>query len=272
MASNDIILPKNFDVSRMSYGTVKQLENGGRTVYINYNDKNLLVQTPEMTAPFGVRMWPGERGAPDKYNIDMSFAGRESRPAMQAFFDMLDTISNQVVTDAMTNCNAWFKKKSFPSREVAEALYTPIIRYSKDKETNEITNKYPPNFKMNLPYRDGVFQFPVYDGKRNQINLMDVVNSETRGMGSRVSAIVQCSGVWLSAGKFGVTWKVHQLKITEPQRLSGYAFMPTEEDEEEDDDVVAPVAAAKKKAVVEDAIAEEASKLLLDSSEDELEK
>ena len=265
-AISDIVLPKNFSVERITYGQPKQLENGGKSVYISYNEKQLLVQTPDMAAPFGVSMWPGERGGPDKYNIDLSFGGRETRPALQSFFSMLETISDRVVTDAMEFSQSWFKRR-FPSRDVVEALYTPIIRYSKDRETGEINNQYPPNFKMSLPFRDGKFQFPVYDAKRNDIDLMDVINSETRGKGSRVSAIVQCSAVWLAGGKFGITWKVRQLRITEPARLRGYAFQTTDEDNFVEDDAETPPAASNPKKR-NDPVSEEAQKLLASSDEE----
>jgi hypothetical protein len=278
-ATSDIILPKNFAVDRITYSNPKQLETGAKSIYISYNEKQLLVQTPDMTAPFGVSMWPGERGAPDKYNIDVSFTGRESRPQLQSFFDMLEAISERVITDAMENAQSWFKRR-FPSRDVVEALYTPIIKYSKDRNTGEINTQYPPNFKMSLPFRDGQFQFPVYDGKRNPLNLLDIATSDTRGKGSRVSAIVQCSAVWIAASKFGVTWKVRQLRISEPARLTGYAFQKTEEEEDDEEgeelEVVAkyvvdpkPTPAVAAAAAIErDVVAEEAEHLLESSDED----
>ena len=272
---SDIVLPKNFTVDRITYGQPKQLENGGKSIFISYNEKPLLVQTPDMNAPFGISMWPGERGAPDKYNVDVSFAGRETRPQLQQFFGMLEAISERVISDAMENAQTWFKRR-FPSRDVVEALYTPIIKYSKDRETGEINTQYPPNFKMSLPFRDGQFQFPVYDGKRNTLNLLDIATGDTRGKGSRVSAIVQCSAVWLAGGKFGVTWKVRQLRISEPARLSGYAFQRTEEDEEEDDLFVEPAAAPpngnSSRPAPRDVIAEEAQRLILESSDEEKEE
>ena len=273
-ATSDIVLPKNFAVDRITYSNPKQLETGAKSIYISYNEKQLLVQTPDMTAPFGISMWPGERGAPDKYNIDVSFTGRESRPQLQSFFDMLEAISERVITDAMDNAQSWFKRR-FPSRDVVEALYTPIIKYSKDRNTGEINSQYPPNFKMSLPFRDGQFQFPVYDGKRNLINLHDIATGDTRGKGSRVSAIVQCSAVWIAASKFGVTWKVRQLRISEPARLTGYAFQKTEEEEEEEELVAkyvvdpkpTPTVAAIERDVVAE-VADEAENLLESSDDD----
>ena len=266
--SDAIMLPKNFVVDRVSYSSPKQLENGGKSIFINYNDKQLLVQTPDMTAPFGVSFWPGERGSPDKYNLDLSFVGREARPALREFETMLDTLCTRVISDAMENSQAWFKRR-FPSLDVVEALFTHSVKKSKDRETGEINDKFPPNFKASLPFRDGKFLFPVFDGHRNMIDLMDVVNSETKGKGSRVTAIVQCSAVWIAGGKFGLTWKVKQLKLAEPARLTGYSFQPTDEDVDDliEDVDVAPSHPTPRRA--RDVVVEEARELLMHSSDEE---
>lgn len=227
---SDVMLPKDLDVSKITYGSPKQLDNGGRTVYISYSNKNLMIQTPVMHVPFGVSVWPGERGMPDKYSLDLSFADRDSRPGIQHFFDMLQSISEHVITDALENSNSWFKKK-YPSRDVIDALFTSNIKYGKDKITGEVTNLYPPSFKINLPYREGVFNFPVYGPNKETVNLMDLHSSPGRGKGSKASAIIQCTSIWVAGGKFGLSWKVCQMRIAMPTVLKEYAFLASEEDE-----------------------------------------
>ena len=232
-----IILPKDFDATRMSYNAPKQLDSGGRAIYINYNGGPLMLQTPDMTAPFGVSVWNNERtGLPEKYNIDVSFQGRDSRESVQRFYDAIHAMDEKLVTDAMENSMAWFKKR-FPSRAVVEALFTPMIKHAKDRETGEVTDKYPPTFKMTLPFRDGAFQVDgVYDDRRRDLDLMEVINREGRGKGSRVRAIIQCSGIWVAGGKFGCTWKVKQLIMVPPAMLKPFAFLPDDSAQLVDDD------------------------------------
>jgi hypothetical protein len=64
-----------------------------------------------------------------------------------------------------------------------------------------------------------VFKCDVYDGERNVIDLNTV---ETKG--AKITAIIQCLGVWVAAGKFGCTWKVIQMKVVPPASIRGYAF------------------------------------------------
>jgi hypothetical protein len=144
---------------------------------------------------------------------------------------MLQNISNFVLDSALENSNTWFKKK-YPSRDVVEAIFNSNIRYSKDKTTGEISNAYPPTFKMNLPYRDGNFTFPCYGASRDPISLMDIMNQPSRGKGARVTAIMQLNSLWIVGGKFGLTWKVSQLRVVMPQISSGYAFVHMADDDE----------------------------------------
>jgi hypothetical protein len=229
--ASDVTFPCDVDVSKITFSAPKQLDNGGRSIFINYNNRNLIVQTPMMSLPFGISVWPGERGLPDKHTLQMSFAGRDTNQGVQDFFDMLERISEHVIDNALENSTAWFKKK-YPSRDVVADMFTPSIRYSKDKDTGELSTMYPPNFKLNLPFVDGDFRFPVYGGDREPLDLNEILGSPKRGKGARVSAIIHLQSI-RSVGlnkSFGVTWKVCQLRMIMPANLDGYAFMPTDDD------------------------------------------
>jgi hypothetical protein len=232
-SATDVVLPRNFDITRLSYGQPKQQATGAKTIFIGYAGKQFYLQTPEMKAPFGVSVWPSDNGGPDKHSLDMSFEGRELREPLEQFFQAMQAIDKRLVQDAMDNSQAWFKKK-YPSVDVVEALYSPTIKYSKDRNTGEINTQYAPTFKMSLPLKDGKFQFPAYGSRREELDLHEVIASG-RSKGARVQAIVQLSAVWIVGNKFGLMWKVRQLKISEPVRLAGYAFQATEEDAPEDE-------------------------------------
>lgn len=237
-ATSAILLPKNFDVSHVTFAPPKLLNTGGRCIFVNYGEGRLLVQTPEMRVPFGISHWPGENGAPDKYSLDLSFDGHESRDSVRAFLAMIDALDRQLIKTGFESAMSWFKRK-LPSEEVLEALYTRSLRYSKDKETGEITNKYAPTMKVQLPTRDGKFDFPVFNGAREEIDLMSVFNTGNT-KGAKAQAILQLTSVWIVGSKFGMTWKVKQLKFVTPAALNGYAFQRTEDDDDEEEEPPAP--------------------------------
>lgn len=244
---DSIVLPSDFDVSKISYSEPRTLDNGGKVIYVSYNKKKLIMQTPEMQAPFGLSKWNNDGASADKYSLDLSFKDKATRPVLSKFFDGLKALDSKLVEDGLANCQTWLKKQ-FKSLDVVEALYTPIIKHAKDKN-GEVTDKYPPTFKMTIPFNGTNFTCDVYDGDRNQV---DILSLETKG--ARVSAIVQCVGIWIAGTKFGCSWKVLQMKVSPPARIKGYAFKEIDEKVEKDlDDDEDDVHEAGAKDIIEHA-------------------
>jgi hypothetical protein len=60
---------------------------------------------------------------------------------------------------------------------------------------------------------------------------------------SECVSILECSGIWIVSGKFGISWRPAQMKVYKNEtKLTNYAFIDdpaeieeTEEQEEEDD-------------------------------------
>jgi hypothetical protein len=242
---DSIILPANLSVSDIKYGTPRTLESGGKAIYLSFNKSPIVLQTPQMWAPFGKSKWLNDNdknkgtSAP-KFTLDLSFKGMESSPVIETFYNKMTELDNKLIEDGVTNSFDWLKKKGV-SKEVISNLYTKLVRHHSDKDTGELTNKYPPTFKLNLPFKDDKFTCEVYDANKQ---LVDLNTIETKGC--RVTAIIQCLGIWVAAGKFGCTWKVLQMRVVPPQTIKGYAFKEIEndkvdddvdDDEEKDDDV-----------------------------------
>lgn len=226
MSANNVTLPRDFDPSLVSFSEPKQLESGGRSIFLSYDGQPFCIQTPDMNAPFGLSNYRDRAGGvgPDKFTLDLSFKGISERPNVRAFFDMLEAIDKMMVEYALANSQTLFKKRH-TSAEVVAALYTPAIKFAKDRITGEVNDRYPPTFKMALPQKDGNFTCESYDAKRNRIQLTD---TDTKG--STVMAITRCVAIWVINGKFGVTWKAVQLRVTPSTNLRGYAFRDTGDD------------------------------------------
>lgn len=256
---NNIILAKDFDVSKVNYSDVRMLDNGGKVIYVSYNKAPLTVQTPEMSAPFGMQKWTNDNR--DKYTLDLSFKDLDKRPALQSFYKVLESLDSKLVEDGFKNQQTWFKGRKYPTKEVVEALYTPLIKHAKDKDTGEITDKYPPTFKMNVPWKEGKFMCEVYDDKRNPVDLSSL---ETKG--SRIRAIIQFTGLWMAGGKFGSTWRIMQMVVVPSQTLRGFAFKPDEDDKVLEEDLEEPIEETDKSNDDEDN-----DDVLVSDSDDELE-
>jgi hypothetical protein len=269
---DSIILPTNLEVSNVTYSAPRTLDNGGRAIYMSLNRSPIVLQTPEMVAPYGVSNWNDDGKGPDKYSLDLSFKGKEGRENLATFFDKMAALDKKLVQDGVDNSMTWLKKK-YNSADVVEALYTPMVKHAKDKTTGEITDKYPPTFKLKLPFINGNFQCEVYDTKRNTVNLKELIDSGSL-KGAKVTAIIQCLGIWVAGGKYGCSWKVLQMRVSPPQTIKGYAFKELEDDKAdesdiEDDDETASAKAADEIENLD--INNDSEDDLIESSDDELE-
>lgn len=221
MASPTILQPRDIDVTKIQFSVLKQSANGGRNINIKYDNNKLLLQTPEMRLPFGMNMWSGDNGAPPKFDMTMAFENDANKPILLELEKKIQEIDDHVISQIMKNSASWLNGKTYPTEEVVRALFTASAKPSKD-------GKYPPSFKTSLPFYEGKFVFDTHGKGRNDIDLMDVFTNspaevkESDGRtrrtplstkGARVQAILQLSGIWIVAGKFGLSWKVRQLKL-----------------------------------------------------------
>ena len=228
MASN-IVRASDLDVTNIAFSDVRTLDNGGRMIGVSYKGNKMYVQLPALVASYGLSVWANEKpGGHDKMHLDLSLVGYDgTNPTVKTCFDNLNHFDEKVISEAMLNSKQWFKK-NITTREVMQAIYTPLIKYSKDKETGEISTKYPPVVRLQIPRnKSGAIDVEVYDNNRNKLNFETVDFKR-----AQVTAIVQISSIWLISGKFGVTMKLQQMKVVQQHNVfAGYAFIEDSDDE-----------------------------------------
>jgi hypothetical protein len=188
------------DLATVTIQEPKTLDNGGKIIYINMNKKPFIFRAPAMTAPYGMSDWDNT-----KFQVDLSLNPSEE---VNAFVAKLKDFENQVIDEALNKSMAWFKKK-YSSRDVVSELFSSAIKYSKNKETGEINNKYPPTIKLTMPFRLGKFECDAYNSKKELVP----ITPEFVNKGSKITAIVHCTGVWIAGSKFGCTYKVVQMRV-----------------------------------------------------------
>jgi hypothetical protein len=235
----NILLPDQINPKELSFGAVKALGNGGKSISVSHNNHPFIIQTPEMRCPFGMSRWDktekdanGTEKPYYKYDLAIGFDGKETREVLNMFFNKMVDLDSKMIDAGMENSMNWLGKK-ISSREVTEELYTPMIRYSRDKNTGEINTKYAPTFKVQIPFKDGKFTCEAYGGNNSEVDL-----STMNLQGSRVISIIQCVGIWVVGKKYGCSWKVLQMKIMPKSNIPKFAFRQIEGDKVADDEVV----------------------------------
>ena len=239
-----VLLPKNIDVKKIKYAEMKVLKSGAKSVYVSYEGSKLLLQTPVMSLPYGVNdnsKFKEDNGDEKKYDLTLSFRGMEENPKMKVFHDKMKALEDKIVEDAFANRQPWFKNNFNNNKDVILTKFTPMVKLDKDKETGEITNKYPPTFKVKLPYdaKNDKFEFDAYDMDTNEIDFTKIVNNMK---GGKAQLIIQLNGIWFSGGMFGCSWKVVSGKFQQ-SNMSKVVFLEdsdaekADDDEEDDDDI-----------------------------------
>ena len=235
--------PSEFNAKNLSISALKQLPSGGKQAYLSYEGDRLVMQTVLMTAPFGLNT--ADKYGPPQYSIDLSFRGADQRPEVKAFLDAIKSIDDFMLTEGAKNSKAWFRQEM--TREMVSIMYTPSVKISKDKEGNPLD--YPPNIKLKLKKNGDDFLTKFYDTKGTPYKGVPVQDLLVKGV--QVTAIIECTGMWLAGGKFGLTWNAKQVAINKlPEKISDFAFRglgaasaaaasAEEEEEEEVDDEVA---------------------------------
>ena len=271
-----IVSPSDVTVSKIEYGPVKLLDSGGKTVNLRYESRNLMLELPSLSVPYGVNVF--DKTGPPKYSVDLSLRGADDNEAVRALQTFLEEFDERMIDAGVENAGKWFKMAN-PSREVIKAFYTPLLKYSRDPQGN--LKPYPPTFKMSMRQKKGLtgsqtasFETTFYTAAEKDANgkisefPRDTPLEQVLCKWSNVTAIIQCTGIWFAGGKFGTTWKAVQMRVdSQPDQIRGPAFRsdapdirafvkkapqgaPQEvpQEEEEDEEVVAAVLPKKAPA------------------------
>lgn len=227
--NSSIILPKNFNIASLSFGTVKTQESGGKSIYVSYNGGPLLIQTPKCNAPFGISKWSDDKVSAsgksnDKYSLELSFNGFEKIDSnVNKFYDVINSIDDLVKKQAMDNSLTWFNKKKMSEDSVTDCYSSPMKFHRENGEPT--TNKYAPRIRLSIPMdREGKFACQAYINKQ----LVTLTPEITKNV--YITAIIRATGIWVISSRYGTTYKVEQLMI-EPKtdHLEKFAFLDTDD-------------------------------------------
>lgn len=245
MSANNVLLAKNVQVSKLKFSAPKVLNNGSRTVYVNYEGDKLTLQTPLMSLPYGIGDFneknaqlnkgkdPVDPNAPKKYDMHVSFRGMDDSPALKSLHDKMVEIERKIRDECFENRLTWLKDDYDGMKNVVDRLFWPIVKLDKDKDTGKVVGRYPPTMKLKLPYDTATDTFQ-FDCKDMDGNDFDFKKHMKNLKGSRVRLIIQLGGLWFAGGKYGCTWKVVKARI-ETTSKTNVDFI---EDSDDDNTVV----------------------------------
>lgn len=238
---------RNFDIDKLTFDEPVVNKRGGKQVNIRYDGHPWVQQYPLMLT-WGGNEWADEQGGYTKYDHSLQFESGRSQTQV-ILLDILKQVEEKILDYGTENGKKWFGKKM--SRPVLEALFYPMLKYRKDKETGEPDMSADPTWKHKIPCYDGRFQIEVYDMNRQPLYLppkygKGVEGNKAPGQSSdstpidfipkaaHCKGLARCGGIWFAGGKFGVTWQELQTQVRPPARLvgSGTCFVADDDDDD----------------------------------------
>jgi hypothetical protein len=205
-----------FNVKNVRYSAPKANASGGKSVNILNTQTNsgIRISTPLMLT-WGATEFEGN----GRFEMSLQFPkGEYANEDTDMFLKNMVDFEAKIKADALTNSKDWFGKVH-TSPDVIDALYTPMLKYSKDKLTGNPDLSKAPTLRVKLPLWEGVWKCLICDEDGNKLfpgeptkTPLDFIKK-----GTNLAVIMQCGGLWFANGKFGVTWKLAQAVVQRPK-------------------------------------------------------
>ena len=213
-------------------------DKGGKNIGVlnAHTKKSFHMSTPLMLT-WGLNEnepFDGKSG-PKTYDFTLQFPNEEySSDATQKFLKNFKALEQFIKDSAVENSRDWLGKAKMTA-EVVDALWSPMVKYPKDQESGEFDYSRQPQVRVKVPFWDGEFNVEIYDPDQkllfpneNGVELKDLITK-----GSQMATVLQCGGVWVASGKFGLTLRLFQAVVKPKESLKGKCHIALAKEEKE---------------------------------------
>ena len=222
-----IVSGVEFNVEKQSTFTKAKVNSNGRKQIGILNGetmKSLYMSTPLMLT-WGVNEYNDDGKC--SYDMALQFPRDEyDNEQCVRFLKNMQAFETRIKNAAIENSRDWLNKSRL-TPDAVDALWSPMLKYPKDKETGDSDYSRPPTLKIKIPYWEGEFKnVEIYNENREPL-YPDPTNEDSKSIlelivkGSNIATIIQCGGIWVANGKFGVTWKLFQAVVKPRASLIG---------------------------------------------------
>lgn len=238
MASEMVIPGASFNPhTDMKYTKPKVNSVGGRSVgIVNTKTSTVLNLSSPLMLTWGVQDFTDDKTGKVSYDLALQFPNEGfETPATKKFITNMAAFEKKIKDDAIANSKEWFSKPKM-NPDAVDALWTPVLKYPKNKDTLEADTSRAPTLKVKLPYWDNTWkELELYDTDMSPI-FPDPMNpalspKDLIAKGSHIAVSIQCGGIWFANGKFGVTWKLFQAIVKPKMSLKGKCHIKLDDDE-----------------------------------------
>jgi len=213
-AQLDIVCLETATIGNIVISPPKVNKSGGKNCNVINKEtkKTLMMSTNSWMLTWGINEYTDEKTGAKTYDVSLQFPGDGyNTPETDRMLVKIKEIEELFKTELLSNPTLYFNKKTM-SREVLDALWTPMLRYPKDKVTLDFNTNMPPSLRLKVPYYDGKFSFEIYNelgnilyGENTDISPLEVIQK-----GDEIRTVFQFGGIWFANGKCGATIRILQ--------------------------------------------------------------
>ena len=250
-----VVKASSLDLSRVTFSDVKTDVHGRKMVYINNNGGKILVQTPKMYAPNGIKRWRKKDAVDnkdDKFELELSFYG-ENNPGKQGeeiktFHEKWSDFDEIIKDKVIEKSKEWLGMPKLDKTTLESVMYTPMVKIPKDKEGNELpypsrvrvkldremdlSGNYTGRFSSNKKYKTEVM---IFDESKQKLDINENNVEIMVPKGSQVVCIMELVYLSLSKTTISTKWKLVQAKVfRNKESITGYAMLDDDSSQADD--------------------------------------
>lgn len=276
-----VVKASNLDLSKVTFSDVKTDNHGRKMVYVNMNNGKILVQTPKMYAPNGLKRWRKKDAMDnkdDKFEMELSFYGEDgatkNAEELREFHECFQQFDEIIKKKVLEKAKEWLGMPKLDMNTLESVMYTPMVRVPKDKDGNELP--YPSRIRAKIDREidsdgnaSGRFlsnkkfktEVLVFDENKEPLHVNEDNAEVVIPKGTQVVSILELVYLSLSKTTISTKWKLVQAKVFRNKNtITTYAMLDDADSTPADLDTepkVAPVADAESDDSDDDVVAED---------------
>jgi hypothetical protein len=250
--ASQIVKANNLDLSKVTFSDLKTDVHGRKMVYVNTNSSKIVIQTPKMYAPNGIKRWRKKDAVDnkdDKFEMELSFYGEngadKNAVEIQQFHEKLQEFDELIKNKVIEKAKEWLGMPKLDKNTLESVMYTPMVKVPKDSEGNELP--YPSRLRVkidrefdtsgnvtgrflsNKKFKTDVLMF---DESKSRVDFNEETAETTVPKGSQVISVLELVYLSLSKTTISTKWKLVQAKVYKNQQtITDYAMIDDEEPE-----------------------------------------
>ena len=187
----------SIDYSNVTFGDAKKGKDGKYFISTTVEDEEILFQMKKVVC---------------KSQITSAF---DVQVTQENNVEIIREAEDQMLALAKDNKDEWFPEQNITDEYLDNAFMSFIKPIKKSSDVH---------FRMRTSSR-----LSVYNAVKEEVEYDEVVEGKT------ASCIVQLSGIWFTKSRFGVVWKVFQIKLDREKKPKDICLFEDADDDEYDE-------------------------------------